>query len=173
MIFANGIVLFMFAKRRDLQPIRVKGWKLVFMSLLGNLCIVIMDIVIKILRSYIIENDTIVSLSDFTPNAEFPFSDETEAQYSNGSCFAQSLRFCFFFPLFIVPYFLRGIRLLKIFQQHKEYVMKKRRTGIVQFEKFERSYCIRETNLAAWFLGIMFILLCFFGVNVYFDYKFN
>jgi membrane-associated HD superfamily phosphohydrolase len=49
MLVANIVVLFMFVKRRDLQPIKVKGWKLIFMSLLGNLCIVIMDIVIKIL----------------------------------------------------------------------------------------------------------------------------
>ena len=51
--------------------------------------------------------------------------------------------------------------------------MQKRKSGFVKFEKFERSKCIRETSIAIWFSAIMFVLLCFFVLNVTMDYKFN
>ena len=85
-------------------------------------------------------------------------------------CLAQNLRFCFFYPIFLIPYFLRALRLIKIFTTHKTYVIKKMKEGISNFKKVESSYCIREGNLACWFIIVLIIFLCLFVFNIINEY---
>ena len=46
-------VIIMIIRRRDLQPIKLKGYKLVTMSLIGSALMVIADFLVKILNTYI------------------------------------------------------------------------------------------------------------------------
>jgi hypothetical protein len=64
-----------------------------------------------------------------------------------------------FNPCFYIPYFLRAIRLKTIFDQHKKYVMKKKKDGVVAFAKIEETYCLREGNLAVWFFLLLLITI--------------
>lgn len=44
------------------------------------------------------------------------------------------------------------------------------REGISNFKKVENSYCIREGNLACWFIVILIIFLCLFMFNIMNEY---
>lgn len=66
----------------------------------------------------------------------------------------------------MIPYFLRAIRLITIFKQHKRYVLKKRRSGVVAFKRIESSYCVGEATLAFWLIFILIGLLALFCANV-------
>lgn len=50
------IVLVLIVKRRELQPIKLKGWRLICISLVGSCAIIFCDFLIKIFRSFLEEN---------------------------------------------------------------------------------------------------------------------
>lgn len=52
-------VIVMIIRRRDLQPIKLKGYKLITMSLIGSVLIIVADFLVKILNTYIIAYDEI------------------------------------------------------------------------------------------------------------------
>ena len=50
------IVIILIVKRRELQPIKLKGWRLICISLVGSCAIIFCDFLIKIFRSFLEEN---------------------------------------------------------------------------------------------------------------------
>ena len=74
-------------------------------------------------------------------------------------CYLHTVEPCIFIPIFLIPYFLRAVRLRKIFEHHKIYYLEKKATNKYSFEKRDKSVCIRELSLAIWFISIM-IFLC-------------
>ena len=70
-------------------------------------------------------------------------------------CYLKTLNGLIFVPVFLIPYYLRGIRLRALFLQHRKYVVQYMKQGKVTFQKIESSYCIREGNIALWFLLIV------------------
>ena len=88
-----------------------------------------MDFFTKIANSYVLQNNEVNAID---PNQQ-QLSPEQFDHLNDTICLGQSLRFCLFWPIFYIPYFLRAIRLLKVFQEHKKYVMKKRKQGVVAF----------------------------------------
>jgi hypothetical protein len=76
-------------------------------------------------------------------------------------------------PLFLIPYMLRAVRLITIFKQHKEYVLKKRRNGVVAFKRIESRFCVSETTLAFWMIFVILLLMAFFTYNILEDYKYS
>lgn len=165
-LFGFGLV-FMIIRRKDLQPIKVKGWRLILLSLVGNTFIIAGQLFVKVNFSFILEdNELNLAGKPTNPTEDVPLEPSTIMNIYGGNCLAQDLEFCFFFPLFIIPYFLRAIRLITIFKQHKKYVLKKRRNGVVAFKRIESSYCVGEATLAFWLIIILVALLALFCVNV-------
>ena len=65
------------------------------------------------------------------------------------------------------------MRIRTVFQQHKHYVLKKRKDGVIAFKRIEDTYCIKEGNLALFFvLAIMLTLGALVG-NIFTDYKYH
>lgn len=50
------VVIIMIVKRRELQPIKLKGWRLICISLVGSCAIIFCDFLIKLFRSQLEEN---------------------------------------------------------------------------------------------------------------------
>jgi hypothetical protein len=84
----------------------------------------------------------------------------------HAKCYLHTIQACILAPIFLIPYFLRAIRLKKIFQHHKIYYLEKKSTNKYSFDKREKSLCIRELSLSMWFLFIMLILCAILVVNV-------
>jgi len=55
-------VIYFIIRRRELQPIKVKGWKLITLSLIGNMLVILSDFFIKYSRSYLNENDDLINI---------------------------------------------------------------------------------------------------------------
>lgn len=117
------VLIGLIIRRKELQPIKVKGWKLITLSIFGNSMAILVDFLIKNNYSVLAENEDIIN-SDITHKANlnmitdgaFPLNELEIQQVYEYNCMAQSLRSCFFGPLFLLPYFLRAIRLLSIFK---------------------------------------------------------
>ena len=56
------IVIVLIVKRRELQPIKLKGWRLIIISLIGSGFLFISDFLGKIFKSYLIENNEITKM---------------------------------------------------------------------------------------------------------------
>ena len=178
------IVIIMIVKRRELQPIKLKGWRLICISLVGSCAIIFCDFLIKIFRSFLEENLQIsqyypdfrgAALPGATNDCDYPWSNRCNYEHTvrQGICLMQSLRYCFFRPIFVIPYLLRTMRIYTVFSQHKHYVLKKRRDGVIAFRRIEDTYCIREANLALFFIIALVFFMAALMVNIFSDYEFH
>jgi len=118
--------------------------------------LVLSDIVIKIILTYVIGNE-IKALT----NPKFDIESLKKTL-----CYLKTVNGLLFLPMFIVPYFLRSFRLRAIFHQHKRYLYKHMKEGFVNFRKIDSSYCLREANLALWFILIIGTCLIVIAANL-------
>jgi len=65
------------------------------------------------------------------------------------------------------------MRIYTVFSQHKHYVLKKRRDGVIAFRRIEDTYCIREANLALFFIIALVFFMAALMVNIFSDYEFH
>jgi hypothetical protein len=49
-------------------------------------------------------------------------------------------------------------------------VLKKKKDGVVAFAKIEETYCLRETNLAIWFILLVFMCVSIMLFNIFTEY---
>ena len=162
-------------RRRDLQPIKIKGWKYICLSIVGMILSIIGNWFIKMTTSFIHEDTEVKSVLDvYIPCTDMviPLDLDSLTRYSDVICLVNTLRLCFFCPVYIIPYFLRAIRIKTIFKQHKEYVLKKRKNGVVAFHGIESAYCVRESILAFWLIFILVCMMTLFIISITNDYSF-
>jgi hypothetical protein len=65
------------------------------------------------------------------------------------------------------------MRIYTVFSQHKHYVLKKRRDGVIAFRRIEDTYCIREANLALFFIIALVFFMGALMINIFSGYKFH
>ena len=57
-----AIVIILIVKRRELQPIKMKGWRLIVVSLMGSGFLLISEFLAKVFKSQLVENNTIKAM---------------------------------------------------------------------------------------------------------------
>jgi len=114
LMIINISVITFIIRRRQLQPIKVKGWKLITLSLIGNMLVIFSDFFIKYSKSFLNENEQLVE-NGYPALWNLNDANSAKQHINETMCTSQSLRVCLFWPVFFIPYFLRSIRLMKIF----------------------------------------------------------
>lgn len=105
-------VLVMICKRRELQPLKVKNYKLIFLSVFASGLLIISNLTLKILKNYMRD-----LYGSFSNKNEQLVTDKTIEGLHSASCLIKTCHGCIFAPMMLIPYFFRALKLKAIFDQ--------------------------------------------------------
>lgn len=109
-IVVYTIVLVMICTRRELQPLKVKNYKLIFCSVFASGLLIVSNLALKIIKNYMHD-----LFNHFQDKDKELLESNTLKQLHDASCLIKTFHGGILAPMMLVPYFFRAFKLKAIF----------------------------------------------------------